>query len=742
MAKNKNLVIVESPTKAKTISRFLGDDFNIVSSYGHLRDLPKSKLGVDVEHDFAPQYVIPRQNQKTVTALKKAAGKAENIYFATDEDREGEAIAWHLIQVFEPPAEKIKRIVFHEITEEAIKNALKSPRQIDINLVDAQQARRVLDRLVGYKLSPFLWKKVAKGLSAGRVQSVALRLVCEREKEIDDFKPQEFWVIDALFSKKNGEEFTGRLYSIGEKKLDKFALGNEKEVKEILKDIDGKEYTITRLEKKRLKRNPLPPFTTSLLQQDANRRFGYSARQTMWLAQRLYEGIELGEKGATGLITYMRTDSFNLAEKFINEARDYIKKEYGDKYLPSAPNYYKTKSKMAQEAHEAIRPTNPSLKPDDIKSYLEPNLYKIYSLIWQRALACQMTPAETEITNADVTHEKIIFRAQGTTVIFDGYLKIYPEKINDKILPALAEKETVNLKKLDPQQNFTKPAARYSEAGLIKALEERGIGRPSTYAPTIATILERKYVIKDQRRLKPTDIGKLVNEVLVNHFPVVVDYQFTAQMEDELDKIASAEKQWVPVIKEFYEPFITNLEKKDMELNKKDLTETASEHVCEKCGQPMVIKMGRFGKFLACSGFPDCRNTKPLNDDGSIRQAEAAETTNEVCDKCGAPMVRKNGRFGPFLSCSKYPDCKNIKNIQVGTDVTCPQCGQGEIVQRRSRFGKFFYSCNKYPDCKFALWAKPTGNKCPECGSLMVFAKDNHERCSSKECKFEREIST
>jgi len=737
--KNKNLVIVESPTKAKTISRFLGSAFDIKSSYGHLRDLPRKKLGIDTKNNFEPEYVVSPDNQKTVTTLKKAAKKADTVYFATDEDREGEAIAWHLAQLFKTPDEKLKRITFDEITKEAIKEAIKKPRKIDQNLVDAQQARRVLDRLVGYKLSPLLWKKVARGLSAGRVQSVAVRLIAEREEEIEKFKPEEFWVIEAIFKKKDGQEITTKLAKVEGKSLRKFDLSSKKDIDQVKKKIESGEYKVTSLRQKKTTRKPKPPFTTSSLQQEANRRFGYSAKQTMYLAQRLYEGIELGAKGATGLITYMRTDSLNLSNKFLNESRKYIEDKIGKEYLPSSAKRYKTKSKGAQEAHEAIRPTSASHSPQSIKKHIDKKQFNIYQLIWQRALASQMNPAQAESTTAYIGNGKVNFKARGVTLKFDGYLKIYPDKIKENILPDLKKEEKLNLDKLKPEQNFTKPPARYSEAGLVKALEKKGIGRPSTYAPTIDTIQKRKYVVKEERRLKPTDIGRLVNKVLVNHFPDIVSYEFTAQMEDKLDKIAQDKMEWKPVIKKFYKPFKNNLKKKEMELSKKELTEEKSEYKCDKCGKPMVIKMGRFGKFLACTGYPDCRNTKPLDDKGRIQKKKKEEKTDQKCDKCGAPMVKKTGRYGPFLACSAYPKCKNIKNIEKGTGVTCTKCGKGEIVQKRSRRGKYFYACNQYPDCKFALWAKPTGHKCPECGSLMLFAKDDMEQCSNKECKHKQE---
>ncbi|MFA6198567.1 MAG: type I DNA topoisomerase [Patescibacteria group bacterium] len=732
----KHLVIVESPTKAKTISRFLGKDFDIQSSNGHVRDLPKSKMGIDIEHDFAPQYVIPTKSRKKVTELKKAAKKAAVIYFATDEDREGEAITWHLAQLLDTPSEKVQRITFHEITESAIKDAITHPRKIDQNLVDAQQARRVLDRLMGYELSPFLWKKVAKGLSAGRVQSVALRLIVDREQEIEKFKPQEYWAIEAEFSKINGNKpnITGRLVQQAGKKLDKFSLSQGDEAKKIVAGLETAEYHISRVDKKQAKRSPLPPFTTSTLQQEANRRFGYSSRQTMYFAQQLYEGMQLGSAGSVGLITYMRTDSVNLSVKFLNEAKDYLTKELGNKYALPEPRTFAKKQQLAQEAHEAIRPSDVGRTPESVKEFLEPKLWKTYDLIWRRAVASQMPESVFEQTAVDIsTKNGDIFRANGSVIVFDGYQKIYQTNQKDAILPVLADQEKVKLEKLDPQQKFTEPPARYSEAGLVKAMEEYGIGRPSTYAPTISTIVERKYVEKEEKRLKPTEIGQLVNDVLVTHFGNIVDYKFTAHMEEDLDKIAQGEMAWTPVIKEFYEPFKATLAQKEQELSKKDLTESQTDEVCDKCGKPMIIKIGRFGKFLACSGYPDCKNTKQLAKDG---QVEVTEAIDEKCPECGKPLQKKVGRFGPFYGCTGYPDCKYIKNIEKKTGVSCPQCHEGEIIEKRSRQGRNFYACNKYPECKFALWSKPTGEKCPECESLLVFGKKGLIACSNKTCKY------
>lgn len=746
----KNLVIVESPTKAKTISKFLGSDYKIESSFGHIRDLPKSKLGVDIENNFEPQYVIPAKAKTRVGELKKIAEKAQTIYFATDEDREGEAISWHLVQIFKTPKDKVKRIVFHEITENAIKDAIKNPRAIDLNLVDAQQARRVLDRLVGYQLSPLLWKKVARGLSAGRVQSVAVRLIVEREREIQAFKPEEYWTIESIFSPEktsNGKEeqieFESKLHQIDGKIVDKFEIKTKEESDKILEKLNNAKYQVIDIEKKAAKKKPLPPFTTSTLQQTANNRLGFSAKQTMMVAQQLYEGIELGSKDAVGLITYMRTDSLNLADKFLDEAQEYIKERLGNEYI-EGKRIYKAKSKMAQEAHEAIRPTSIYNDPESVKKYLDNKQYKLYKIIWQRALASQMSDAILDNTRVDIeaTNTPYIFRSTGSTIKFAGFLKIYPTSTKENILPPLEKNEGLNLVSISPEQHFTQPPARYSEATLVKALEEYGIGRPSTYAPTISTIQIRGYIEKEDKRLKPTEMAFLVNDVLVNHFPEIVDYKFTAELEDDLDKIAEGEKKWQPIIHEFWGPFKKNLDKKEKELDKKELTETETNEVCEKCGKPMVIKMGRFGKFLACTGYPDCKNTKQLDSTG--KEAEEPEVTGEKCPDCGKPLVKRKGRYGEFTGCSGYPDCKYIKKVARQTFGTCPKCGKGKIVGKRSKRG-FFYACDQYPDCKNALWGKPYIKEgktepeiCPECGSILVEGAKETIKCSNKECKYKK----
>ncbi len=613
------LVIVESPTKAKTISKFLGKDYIIESSFGHVRDLQRKELGIDVEHNFKPEYVIIPKAKKRIKDLKEKTKKTDAVILATDEDREGEAIAFHLIRALE--LENPKRIVFHEITKGAIENALKNPRDIDMNLVDAQQARRILDRLVGYKLSPFLWKKVARGLSAGRVQSIAVRLIVERQQAIDAFKPQEYWSIEAEL-KKDKENFIAKLI--------KKEVKNEKEAEEIVKNLENAEYQIVDVQKKETKKNPFPPFTTSSLQQAASHRFGFSAKRTMIIAQQLYE---------KGYITYHRTDSVNLSNEFLKQVKNFIE----PKYLEIKE--YKSK-KSAQEAHEAIRPTRISKKIDN----------KLYNLISQRAIASQMKPAILDSVSVDIKAADYLFRATGQRIKFDGFLKIYPISVSENLLPELSVGQILDLLKLIPAQHFTKPPAPYSEATLIKALEEHEIGRPSTYAPTIATIQERNYVIKQNKKLFPTEIGTLVNDVLVKNFPEIVDIQFTARMEESLDKIAQGKQEWTPIIKNFYNPFNENLQKKYKEVSKKELTEEKTDEICEKCSKPMIIKMGRYGRFLACSGFPKCKNTLPLEKERQL--------IDKVCPDCKAQLEIKTGRYGKFLGCSNYPECKHVEKLK------------------------------------------------------------------------------
>ncbi|MDP3800360.1 MAG: type I DNA topoisomerase [bacterium] len=652
-----NLVIVESPAKARTIEKFLGKDYKVESSFGHVRDLPKSKLGIDTEHNFEPKYLVPAKAKKQVAILKKLAQKADKIILATDEDREGEAISWHLVQALGLEKKEIERIVFHEITQKAILEALKHPRQIDQDMVDAQQARRVLDRLVGYKLSPLLWKKVSRGLSAGRVQSVAVRLIVERERERDKFQKQEYWSVTANLEKPSSKEaFEAKLFKINNETLDKFAIASEESAKKILTTLENSNWKVESIEKKETKRNPSPPFTTSTLQQSGARKLGFSAKRTMMLAQQLYEGIDLlGDR--TGLITYMRTDSLNLSQDAIGVASDFIKEKFGEKYLENRT--YKTKSKGAQEAHEAIRPTDPLRTPEEMTSHLEPAQLKLYRLIWQRFMATQMAPAIFDATTVDINAgEKHIFRANGLTKKFDGFTKVYSLKTEETILPELKASEKLNLLELKPEQHFTEPPARYSEATLIKALEQHGIGRPSTYAPTLSTIQNRGYVEKDeQKKIKPTEMGTIVNDLLVEHFPNIVDIDFTAKMEKKLDSIAEDKIEWVPVIREFYEPFEKIIKEKMDELKKTDFkNDEPTDKICPECSKPIVIKLGRFGKFYACTGFPDCKHTERI--------------LNKI-------------------------------------DMKCPDCKDGDVIVKRTRTKKTFYGCSRYPDCKYASWVNP-----------------------------------
>lgn len=734
-----DLIIVESPTKARTISKFLGKKYRVDSSFGHIRDLPARELGVDLENNFLPKYVIPTKAKKVVSALKAAAAKANNIILASDEDREGEAIAWHLAQALKTDEQKTQRIVFHEITKDAIIEALAKPRKINLDMVDSQQARRILDRLVGYKLSPFLWKKVAKGLSAGRVQSVATRLIVEREKEIDAFKIEEYWTVDTILKNKNKESFRASLAKIEGKSFDKLSI-KASQAEELKKILQESSYAALKIEKKKVTKNPSPPFTTSTLQQAANRHLGYSAKQTMSVAQKLYE---------KGFITYMRTDSLNLSDKFRAGAGAWIKENLGTDYHENNRKF-KNKSRNAQEAHEAIRPTEAGVSPEKVATKLESAEAKLYILIWQRAIASQMAAAKLDATAIEVEannqNKTYLLRASGQTISFPGYLKVWPEKTKEQLLPDIQQKDLLNLIEVISEEHTTNPPARYSDAGLVKEMEKHGIGRPSTYAPTIATIIARNYVERDDnKRLKPTSIAFVVNDLLTSHFPKIVDYKFTAQMEEDLDLIANGEKSWQPVIGGFYQDFSQNLENKYKEIKKDDIMPIEkSEEKCEKCGADMVVKTGRYGKFLACSAFPACKNIKKMGADNQANPAVSNPKLKElednhagiVCEKCGAEMKVKVGKYGPFLACSAYPKCKNIKNISAtgAPAVKCPVCQQGEIVKKFSRRGAF-YACSNYPQCKNAYTGEPTGKDCPDCGALMIFNKSGKEKCSNKDCK-------
>jgi len=656
------LVIVESPAKAKTIEKYLGTSYRVLATFGHVRDLPESTLGIDVEKNFEPSYIVPTRSKKTIATLKSAAKNASQVILATDPDREGEAISWHVAKALNLKPSQYKRIEFHEITKEAIQAAANNPRDINIDLVDAQQARRVLDRLVGYSLSPLLWKKVLKGLSAGRVQSVAVRLIVDREREIDAFKPKEFWDLEADLEKsKTGEKFKARVNKHKGKNL---VIDNKKDADKALKEVKLGAYPVTKADKKVVKRSPAPPFITSTLQQEAARKLYCSAKKTMMLAQQLYEGVELGSEGATGLITYMRTDSTNLSTHAISEARSYIEKEIGKDYLPNKPRVYR-KAKSAQEAHEAIRPTSFLKSPDKIKQYLNKDQFRLYELIWKRALACQMTECLYDQTSVDIAVSDYNLHCSGRTIKFPGFMSVYieseegkeVEENNDKsLLPPLAEGDICNLKEVIGNQKFTDPPPKYTEASLIKELEANGIGRPSTYAPTLSTIQDRGYVNIENRRLFPTDIAFVVTDLLRDNFPFVVSIDFTAHIEQELDNIASHKSEWKGVIGEFWHPFKADLDKGTETIEKVKL-EKETDEICDLCGKPMVIKHGRFGEFLACTGFPECKNTKPL-----------------------PPKT---------------------------TGLKCPECEIGEIVERRTRKGKLFWGCSRYPDCKYATWTKP-----------------------------------
>ena len=713
-----DLIIVESPTKAKTIGKFVGKEFAVESSYGHIRDLPKSKVGIDVAHDFKPQYVIPKKAQPVVDNLKKLAKKANRVILATDEDREGEAIAWHLVAALDLENKKsaTERIAFHEITETAIREALEHPRALDLNLVDAQQARRVLDRLVGYGLSPFLWRKIRYGLSAGRVQSVAVRLIVERERLIQAFKKEEYWSVEGLFSPagKNGKsKFPAFLHSVNGKSLGKMDIKNESAAKEMVKNLEGAKYGVSNISTKEVRRTPAPPFTTSTLQQEAARKLGFSAKQTMVIAQHLYEN---------GHITYMRTDSTNLANFALQAAHDVIGREFGKEYQLPEPRRYATRSKGAQEAHEAIRPTNLAAIEGETLHLKDRGEKRLYDLVWKRAIASQMKEALLEQTSVDIeaaTERKEMFRATGQTVKFDGFIRVYTEGRdegeNGEIegqLPKLEAGMPLSLEELKPIQHFTEPPARYTDATLVKALEAEGVGRPSTYAPTLSTIQERGYVEKTDKKYQPTEIGVLVNDLLVENFPEIVDVKFTSHVEEELDDVAEGKMKWTELCKEFYVPFKKNLDEKEATVEKQVEISTTP---CPHCGKPMIIKFGRMGKFLACPE-PGVKVTLPMPEEAAKIKELEEKTKNERCPICGKPMKVRRGRFGFFLGCTDYPNCKGVSKIWDKTGFKCPNClaspdrhdKPGDIVLKKSRGrGKPFYACTRFPDCTFVMNKKP-----------------------------------
>jgi len=738
-----HLIIVESPAKAKTLKKFLGAKYTVKASMGHIRDLPKKTLAIDIEHDFEPEYEVTPDKKKIVTELKKEAKKPDTmVWLASDEDREGESIAWHLVHALGLKKENFKRIAFHEITKPAVLKALENPRNIDINLVHAQQARRVLDRLVGYKLSPLLWSKIRIGLSAGRVQSVAVRLIVDKEREIEAFKSEEYWNIDADLKAKKGD-FNAELSKIKGKKAE---VKNKKEADKIVTELNKADYVVEQIAKKQTKRQPSAPFITSTLQQEASRKLGFSVKQTMVVAQQLYEGVEHG-KELTGLITYMRTDSFNLSNEFLKEVPKIVTKMFGKEYALQTPRIFTKKAKGAQEAHEAIRPTDLTKTPQDLKAHLDPQQYRLYKLIWERTIACQMAEAELDMTTVHIKAGDYHLVAKGQIIRKPGFMKVYVEGTDnpeealsdkDKLLPDLVEGEVCKLKKVNAEQKFTQPPARYTEASLVKKMESEGIGRPSTYAPTISTIVTRGYIEKkEDKKLYPMEIGTIVNDFLVKHFSDIVDYQFTAQMEEKLDDIAEGKEQWQPVIKKFYEPFEATLEQKKKEVQKSDIINDKTDEKCDKCGADMMVKLGRNGKFLSCSKYPECKNARPLKEDLEKEKALQEQFKDEKCDKCGSQMVAKKGRFGDFLACSDYPQCKSTRPLAHALKVKCPTCGSN-LVEKRTKRGKVFYGCTGYPKCTFATWKKPVDTPCPDCKGLQVEQKKGVIKCEG--CGKETEV--
>ncbi len=821
---SKGLVIVESPTKAKTIEKYLGKGYTVEASFGHVRDLPKSTLGVDIANGFATDYVVIPGKEKVVAKLKKLAASADAIYLAPDPDREGEAIAAHLAFELddngkgkkkakklkkgeEAPPPRIQRVTFNEITKRAVQAAFEHPRAIDQNLVDAQQARRVLDRLVGYQVSPLLWDKVRRGLSAGRVQTVALRLIVEREREIKAFQKVEYWTIDANLAANKPPAFDARFVGKGEEKVE---VNNGEDAEKIRAALEKSDWVVRSVDKKERRRNAAPPFTTSKLQQDSSRKLRFSVKRTMMIAQRLYEGVELGEEGLVGLITYMRTDSTRVAPEAIQEVREYVGKEYGPTYLPETPNTFKEK-KDSQGAHEAIRPTSAMRHPDQMKQYLKEDEFKVYKLIWQRFVASQINPAVFDQTTVDIDakngNEVFWFRVTGSVLKFDGFLRVYEESKEGKDeedeelkhkLPALEAGQKLTLKELKPEQHFTEPPPRFNEASLVKELEERGIGRPSTYAAILTTIQERQYVQKIGGKFSPTEIGLVVTDLLVENFRDIFDLQYTARLEENLDEIEEGKEKWQDAMAEFYKKFLKDLkyaekhmenikrmekptdekcercgaplvikwgkhgsfyacstydkENKDTctftkenpinlpDLDSADVQETTQEEYCENCGRVMVLKRGRFGQFMACTGYPDCKTTRRLDQGKKVPDIPL----DELCPKCGRNMMIRHGRYGEFTTCSGYPECKYVKQNFIG--VKCPECKDGDLVEKRARKGNTFYGCGNYPNCKFTSAHKPIAEKCPACGSEYLVEKNLKAgpviACPNKECDFERPAPT
>lgn len=753
-----NLVIVESPAKAKTIKKYLGKEFEVLASYGHVRDLLPKEGAVDPNNHFFMHYELIEKNAKHVAAIVSAMKKSEALYLATDPDREGEAISWHIKYILEDRKalknKPVHRVIFHEITKQAVQSAIDQPRSISMELVNAQQARRALDYLVGFNLSPLLWRKVRRGLSAGRVQSPALRMIVEREEEIEKFVSQEFWHINADILSAN-QSFQAKLTNYLGEKLEQFSITNQGQAEKIQQDLlaaaKGK-LTVIKVEKKQRKRNPHAPFITSTLQQEAARKLGFTAQRTMRTAQQLYEGIDIGQ-GAVGLITYMRTDSVNLSMDAITEIRHLIGERYGKENVPDEPKVYRTKAKNAQEAHEAIRPSSALRAPETIKEHLTPEQFKLYDLIWKRTVSSQMIHATIDTVSVDLDCAgKGIFHATGSVVVNPGFMRVYQEGLDDKtesdeekMLPPLTEGEVIKLNDIKCSQHFTEPPPRYSEATLIKALEEHGIGRPSTYASIIYTIQHREYAVLEAKRFRPTDVGRIVNRFLTQHFSRYVDYDFTADLEDQLDAVSRGEKEWVPLLDEFWGPFKHLVEEILETVKRKDVTQESLDEACPQCGKPLSIRLGRVNRFIGCTGYPECKYTRSLDEDKS------SEVTPDIvegrqCPQCNGPLQLKSGRYGKFIGCGSYPNCKYIESLQkpLDTGVECPECHEGKMLKRKSRMGKIFFSCGRYPDCKYAVWNEPVAEACPKCAWPMLTIKVTKKRgtelvCPKKTCGFTKQ---
>ncbi len=750
-----NLVIVESPSKAATIKGYLGTNYKVIASKGHVRDLPKSSMGVDIENDFEPHYINIRGKGDLIKDIKKEAKSATKVFLATDPDREGEAISWHLAATLGIPVDKTLRVCFNEITKTAVKSAIKVPRQIDMNLVDAQQARRILDRIVGYKLSPYLWKTVKSGLSAGRVQSVATKIIVDREKEIRAFEPAEYWTIEALLGCSNGQDIPARFYGSEKGKI---KIESREQADKITSAVEGKEFTVSSVKRGVRHKAPAPPFTTSTLQQEGARKLGFQSARTMRVAQELYEGINLGAEngGIQGLITYMRTDSQRVSNEAQDAAKQYIVEKYGDKFYPASPRVYKSRN-GAQDAHEAIRPARMTLEPTAIRRHLTLDQYRLYKLIWERFVASQMQSAELNTVTADFLCSGYIFRTSGYTVTFQGYMAVYEEseeeprrngdeegEVKDMLIPDISEGQKLDCKNIDSNQHFTEPPPRYTEASLIKFLEEKGIGRPSTYTPIITTIIARNYVSRDGKALVPTQLGEITTTLMQDNFPDVVNYRFTADMENSLDGIENGNVQMKQVLRDFWGGFSKELEKANDGITGERILPEAEETdiICDKCGSKMVIKTGRFGKFAACPNYPQCKNTKPLEQakDEEPKEEKKVVVADFKCEKCGGDMVLRSGKFGSFYACVNYPKCKFTKQKVKETDVPCPKCG-AKIVIKHGRNKTVFYSCERYPECDFSSWDMPTAEKCPKCGEPLLRRKGKEVLyCKNSKCGFEKPI--